>query len=83
MLKPFGRQILIEPVKQKTLLTGENTLTEYGKVIAIGNKVEEIKVGDVVGFLVWGLNHLDIDEVRHYLVYEDDQFLLGTITDEK
>lgn len=83
MIKPFGKQILIEPQKQKTLLTGDPTLTEYGRVVAIGDKVEEIKVGDVVGFLVWGLNHLDINDTRHYLVYEDDKFLLGTIIDEK
>ncbi len=83
MIKPFGKQILIDPFKQKTLLTGDNNLVDYGRVVAIGNKVEEIKVGDVVGFLVWGLNHIDIDDKRHYLVYEDDKFLLGTITDDK
>lgn len=78
-IKPFGRNLLIEPVEKKqVLVSDQGSLCEYGKVIAKGKDVLDIEVGDMVGFLVWGINSLEIDGKKHYLVLETDEFVLAT-----
>lgn len=80
MIKPFGNQILVEPVEQKQVLVSrQKSLCEYGKVLAVGSDVKHVKVGDTIGFTVWGLNSLEVEGKKHYFVQEDSQFLLGTI----
>lgn len=82
MIKPFRRWLLIKPVEKETVLVAdEGTLNEYGEVIAIGDQVTQIKVGDKVGFSVFGVEKLIIDDQKHYFVKEDDEFLLGIIED--
>lgn len=80
-IKPFGNQILVKPVEKKQILVSERqTLCEYGEVIAVGEEVREIKVGDTIGYTVWGINHLDIENERHYFIPEDSRFILGKIS---
>lgn len=74
---PFGSQMLIEPIQKKQALS--QSLCEYGNVVAIGSEVNEIKVGDTIGFLVWGLNSLEIDEKKYYFCKESDEFILGKV----
>lgn len=79
-IQPFGNQILVEPIEKKQILvTNQKSLCEYGTVIAIGDEVNKIKVGDTVGYTIWGINSLEIDGKKHYFLPEDQQFLLGTI----
>ena len=79
MIKPFGKNILIEPIEKKQILISERkSLCEYGKVIDIGEDVKYIKVGDTVGYTVWGVNHLEVDDKRYYFIPETDEFILGT-----
>lgn len=79
-IKPFGRNILVEPVQKKQILVSDSKgLCEYGKVVAIGGDVKEIKIGDTVGFLVWGVNSLVVENDTYYFVPESDEFLLGVL----
>ena len=81
-IKPFGKNLLIKPHEKKQILVADKgSLCEYGEVIAVGDDVTTIKVGDVIGFIVFGLQHLDIDDTRHYFVPENTDFILGTITE--
>lgn len=81
-IQPFHRRILVKPVeKQQVLISDDGTLNEYGEVIAIGELVQTIKVGDKIGFSVFGIEKLIIDEQKFYFLLEDDEFLLGIITD--
>lgn len=80
MIKPFGKQILVQPVIKSQIAVSDNvSLCEYGKVIDIGDDVQKIKVGDEIGFTVWGLNHIEINGIKYYFVLEDTNFILGTI----
>lgn len=82
MLKiiPFGKNMLIEPVEKKQVLVSDRkSLCEYGKVIAVGNDVKMTKIGDMVGYLIWGISSLEINDKTYYFVPENDEFLLGTI----
>ncbi len=78
--KPFGKNIQIEPIENKqVLVSDQGSLCEYGKVIAVGSDVKEIKVGDTIGYLVWGINSLKVGEKKYYFVPETDDFILGHV----
>lgn len=80
--QPFGRRFAVQPFEKKqVLISDDGTLSEYGTVIAIGSKCEEIKVGDIVGFSVFGVEKLIIDDDKYYFLKEDDEFVLTTLED--
>lgn len=81
-IKPFGHRILVKPIEKKqVLVSDEGTLNEYGEVIAIGTGVLSIKVGNKIGFSVFGIEKLIIEEEKYYFLKEDDEFLLCIIED--
>jgi len=82
-ITPFGNNILVLPTEVKTVVSVKNTSKcDYGKVIAIGKDVKEIKVGDVIGFVNHGLLALEVDKTKLYFIPEDSNFILGTFTNE-
>lgn len=83
-IAPFGKRILVRPVvKEQVLVSDDGTLNEYGEVIAIGPAVQYIKIGDKIGFSVFGVEKLVIGEEKHYLILEDEEFLLATLTEDE
>ncbi len=77
-IKPFGSNILVEPETSKAILG--DSLCQYGKVVAVDPEwVKSIKVGDTIGYLTWGLNHLEIDGKKYYFVPCNPEFILGII----
>lgn len=79
---PFGDRILVKPVEKPQILSGDDgVLSEYGEVVAVGPDVKLIKVGDKVGFSVFGVEKLVIDEAKHYFIQENPEFLLAIIED--
>jgi co-chaperonin GroES (HSP10) len=81
MITPFGTNILVKPTEQVTVLTTGPSLCEYGEVLAVGDKVQNVKVGQKIGFVIWGINSLEIEGVKHYFVNESSDFILGIIDD--
>lgn len=80
MIKPFGNNILIEPITESQIaLSDTPSLCSYGNVLDVGEEVKKIKKGDKIGFTVWGLNHLDVEGKRYYFVPETPEFILGKI----
>jgi len=80
MIKPYGKNILIKPTQKNTILKqNEGTLCEYGDVLAVGDEVRNVKVGDKVGFVIWGINKLQVDEETYYFLPESSDFILGFI----
>ena len=80
MIQPFGNNLLIKPVEQNTILkSAEGSMCEYGIVTAIGSEVKYLKVGDKIGFTVWGVNKLNIEDEKHYFISEDPRFILGIL----
>ncbi len=84
-------------VKEQVLVSDDGTLNEYGEVVGVGADVgrhwhpifrflgikrgNAIKVGDKIGFSVFGIEKLVIDEDKYYFIQESPEFLLGTIVD--
>lgn len=79
-IKPFASQILVKPIEQKEILSNGKSLCQYGTVIATGNDVETIRVGDIIAYTIWGLNHIEYNGEKYYFVIEDPRFILGTFT---
>lgn len=78
---PFGNNILVKPTEKKQILVSDQgSMCEYGEVIAVGDDVQKIKVGDTIGYTVFGINSLEIDGKKHYFVPETAEFILGKIS---
>lgn len=83
-IKPFGDQILVKPVeKQQVLVSDDGTLNEYGEVVEVGSDVKTIKIGDKIGFSVFGVEKLMIDEQKYYFIRESPEFLLCNIIEDE
>lgn len=79
-ITPFGNNILLKPTQKKQILVSDQgSLCEYGEVLAIGSDVKNVKVGDVIGFLVWGINSLQVENDKYFFIPESADFILGTI----
>ena len=80
-VEPLFNNILVKPIERKSVIVSQNkSFCDYGEVIAVGDEVQKVKVGWIIGYTVWGINHLEIDGKKHYLVPEDSRFILGKIT---
>lgn len=78
-IRPFGKNILIKPdEKKQILMADQGSLCEYGEVLAVGDQVQNVRVGQRIGFLIWGINKLQIEEETFYFLPEGD-FILGFI----
>ncbi len=75
---PFGNNILVKPAEKKQAL-GPKSLCEYGTVTAVGSEVKIIKVGDMIGYFIWGVKDLEIENEKFHFVPETDEFVLGKI----
>lgn len=78
MIKPFGNQILIKPSENKGVL-GDKSLCKYGEVIDVGDEVKNVKVGQTIGFIEWGMNKLIMGNDEYYFIQEENRFILGYV----
>lgn len=78
IIRPFGNNILIQPATRKQVLVADDgMLCEYGDVIAVGPDVKTVKVGDKIGYSVFGIEKLVVEEEKFYLIPEIPTFVLG------
>lgn len=78
--QPFGKNILFQPHSKDKIIGDSSKYFLYGKVLAIGNKVESVKVGDTIGYTQWSLNKLIMaDKSEYFFCKEDDDFILGIL----
>lgn len=73
-LKPYFNLMVVEPIEKNDTLVadGDKKFNLYGKVLAIGPDVKQVQVGDCIGFSLWALTHLEINDNRYYFVPEVD-----------
>ncbi len=76
---PYVNKIEVSPMNQESIILGEDkSLIEAGEVVAVGEKVTFVKVGDMIAFDSWGCSKTpEIDGVQHYVVPEDENVILG------
>jgi len=79
---PFTHQVEIEPIKKKeTILSdGKSKFLDAGKVIAVGDGVTFVKVGDIIHFEPFGCSKtakVDGDGNEHYVVLINEHVVRG------
>lgn len=76
---PYKDKIEVRPIKKESnILSEETDLIEAGVVIAIGEDVTFVKVGDTLCFDSWGcMKTPEIEGEFHYVVPEDKNVILG------
>ncbi len=74
-MKPFQRNILVKPTENK-LVIGTPSLREYGEVVAVGDLVKTVKVGQIIAYDRFFLKEVDVDGVTYRVVPENDEVIL-------
>lgn len=81
--KPFGKNIVFEPTRKDKVVGDTSKFFLYGIVIAVGDKVENIKAGDIIGYTQWSLNKIIMaDKTEVFFCKEDDDFVVGILKNE-
>ncbi len=78
--KAFGTNIKVLP-KDKIKYVGDSSKYYlYGEVIDVGSEVKNLKIGDQIGFTLWGLREILLEDgSKQYFIKEDPNFILGVI----
>lgn len=78
---PNKNQIYIEPIKEEQILKkpSDDSITEKGKIVAVGENIQDFKAGDVVLFNAFLANKVEIKGDSYYFVTESDIF--ATVND--
>lgn len=76
--KPFGNNIRFQPKSKDKIIGDTSRYYLYGTVLAVGDDVKHIEVGDTVEFTQWALNKtlLENGEERFY-IQEHPDFILN------
>lgn len=78
--KPFSKNILFAPQSKEKIIGDTSKFFLYGKVLAVGDNVENVKVGDVICYTQWALNKIVMaDKSEHFFCKEDDEFILAIL----
>lgn len=78
--KAYGRNIIVEPENKKKVIGDTAMYHLFGKVLSVGDEVKKIKVGDIIGFTMWGVNELvEANGKKHFFVQDNEDFILGII----
>jgi len=81
--KPLGKNILFSPEKKDKVIGDTSKFFLIGKVLAVGDEVKKIKVGETIGVTQWALNKIVMpDKAEHFFVIESDDYILGVQSDE-
>lgn len=78
LFKPYRNNVLIKPASKGKIVGDTAMYYLYGEVLAVGEDVKNIKVGDTIGYTLWGLSEiLEADGTKHFYVKDDPKFILG------
>ena len=81
-LKPLGRKVFLEPIKEErksgiVLVDSAEGKESRGLICAVGDEVKVLSVGDEVIFNRFAFNEVDIGEKK--ILYGDEEDILAII----
>ena len=79
---PYGNNIQILPQSKNKIVGDTSKYFLYGEVLAVGDIVTKIKVGDTIAYTLWGLNKLEKDGEEYFFVQDNPDFILAIINNE-
>lgn len=71
IIKPYHHKVLINvqaPTAGELDLSAKPTVVEYGEVVAVGNLVSDLKVGDKLFFKAWALDVITHEGETYYFL---------------
>lgn len=76
---PFTGRVQFEPIKQESvILNDKDSLVEAGTVVAIGEGVINLSIGDIIYFLAYGAEEAkDKEGNSYYTVLWDKKYIMG------
>lgn len=78
---PYKNKILIKPIEKKDIIPDADEVKFYekGEVLAVGEEVTWLKIGDTVFFVSHGCwsTPEDEDGIKHFVVTDHPSFILG------
>lgn len=82
-LKPLSNEVQIKIDEAKAgVLNMESTQTavEFGEIVALGENVKGLKVGQKIAFKAWSVDIVSIDGKRYYFINMDTNGIKATIS---
>lgn len=84
MIRPLKDRIVVKPLEQELITKGGLLLVQdekpiQGEIIAIGDKVTALKVGDKVMYGKYGGQEIIVEGQQLLILQEQD--VMGTLTD--
>ena len=77
-IQPLGKIILIAPIHTESkFITDDKSITSKVKVMAIGNEVTSVKVGDTIIANYWGTDTVEVDGETYHFVKDSDDYILA------
>lgn len=74
---PFGANISVKFFKKDFIAKqAEGTYLDIGEVVAVGDEVKKIKVGDQVSVWLFGVKDVMHGDEKHSIIPEDSRFIL-------
>lgn len=85
MIKAYGRNIYIQPLKEvKTIRSAnDDSITEKGIILNVGDKVINFKEGQTVFFNAFLASKVEINGESLYFVKDSDEEVFATDEPEK
>ncbi len=84
MIIPYKNRIVVKPFKSESLLADDDRIIEIGEVLAVGEGVEWLKVGDVVYFDSYGCTKTaERNGEVYYTVLVSEETILGKETNSE
>lgn len=83
-ITPLGKNILIRPDMELKVLASEEVEKDSGTVLAKGDDVTKLNVGDKILYLKFGIKRVEVSDIEKYLfIAEDSPWLLGKISEDE
>lgn len=82
-LKPLPDEVQIEIDEAKAGALHMDSLTtavEFGKVVAVGEYVDHVKVGQRVAFKAWAVDIVNIEDKKYYFINMETNGIKATIS---
>jgi co-chaperonin GroES (HSP10) len=75
MIQPLGKRILVQPIipeKKSSILFLKDDTPQSFEILAIGDEVKKVAVGDVVFIATYSTSELKYNDQIHTLTSEDN-----------
>ena len=76
--QPYKTNIQVVPVSKEKVIGDTAKFRLYGEVVAVGSEVKDIKVGDTIGYTIFGVEDItEADGTKIFYLQDNPDFILA------